>query len=199
MNDHETRWRQTLNEYTPSATDADWAALRTQLPGNEPRGGWTRRWLLGVLLVLIGAGALIKSVRVYDTAPTQTTHLPTSSLRSASPGLVSPAPPVAKLASTSVKTVPPTVEPIAVARMVPSIPGQFFRAVTSHPTREVRPPVAATSPLPVPSVTPAPASTYIAEQLDDLGKSLIVVPPPRGSRATRSNNGLYPSIRTPKH
>ncbi len=78
MSNYESHWRQALHDYTLAATDADWAAMRTQLPNGKPRGG-ARPWgWVVILLLLVGAGTQVRWDRT--AAPGSRRHLTIGSL-----------------------------------------------------------------------------------------------------------------------
>ncbi len=184
MNEHETHWRQALNAYTPAATDADWLAMRAQLPGGKPSPRKPFRWwLVLLLLLLVAAGTQVQW---------KNTNLPPAS--GPAPALVSPDPvrPEEPVRPISVLPRLPTAPPRqlvasaipfdTMAQVIPAAP------VVARPSERLR----RVDLLPV--LRPRPVRYRPLARLEAIGKSLIVVPPP--PRVRYLENGLYPPIKT---
>ena len=191
MNNYESHWRQALRDYTPAATDADWAAMRTQLPNNKPGGGRSSWWWAVVLLFLVGAGTQVRWDREMPPLP---------------------------YASIPITTSPESIRLIRSVQLLPKAPPDVFirSSEAGTPTERLD-----TLVLLQPIAPAAPPPTYVLHRLDLLpvdrlrplryrplnrldaiGKTLIVVPPEPESlppvRVLRAN-GLYPPIRERKN
>ena len=191
MSNYESHWRQALHDYTPAATDADWAAMRTQLSDSKSRGGGSPYWWVILLLLLIGAGTQVQWNREIPPLP---------------------------YGSFPITTSPESIRLIRSVQLLPKAPPDVFirSSEAGTPTERLD-----TLALLQPIAPAAPPPTYVLHRLDLLpvarlrplryrplnrldaiGKTLIVVPPEPESlppvRVLRFN-GLYPPIRERKN
>ncbi|WP_420461323.1 hypothetical protein [Neolewinella sp.] len=191
MSNYESHWRQALHDYTPAATDADWAAMRGQLLNGKPRGGGSLYWWIAILLLFIGAGTQVQ----WDRA---------------APPVLTEALPIA----TSPEAIRPTV---SVQPLPIKAPITLFQPAGTEPASEqfdtpaLSPPLAPAAPPPtyvlhrldlLPVARLRPLRYRPLNRLEAIGKTLIVVPPEPESlppvRVLRAN-GLYPPIRERKN
>ena len=191
MNDHEARWRQALNDYTPAATDADWAAMRAQLPNGKPRGGARPWWWVVVLLLLIGAGTQVRWHREVSPSPSESfsiSNSPEAARPTRSVQRLPKAPPAVSIRSAGVETLAEHFE--AVALSTPSAPAAPPPSYVLHRLDLL------------PVGRPYPLRYRPLNRLDAIGKTLIVVPPePESLPPLRvlHPNGLYPPVRERKY